>query len=219
MSKEIVITKKHEAKIPEYVERFRKIGLDTTPCDRPLAEKSVVELFAEINRQKGYENTLPKPTRFMWFDNPFDASYFAAKLALPQNFDFGRTGVLAQGEPTREQVKDTASKASYGSFEAYWVAFYSFCKNELPVEQNPLVDRSEDVVKNCGIYWGLKSPCGEYCVIIMCDKPSKILIKDDKLHSDNEMAMQFRDGTGFYAINGTPYKTIVERDMERAYKK
>lgn len=220
MSNTPQITKAHEAKIPEYLERFRKIGLDTSETDRIKAEIAVTDLFAEINKQPGYENKLPVPTQFKWFKNPFDAAEFAARIALPENVRYGETGVLHPKLPTREQIKDQASKASYGSFESYWVAFYSFVNNEVVAKskRNPLVDKVEDVVKNCGVYWGFKNPEGTVCVIVMSEKPAEIHVKDDKLHNPDGMAIKYRDGAGFYCIEGTPYRTLLEMKMNAVYK-
>lgn len=223
------ITKEHEKRIPEFLDRFRKIGLDTSPTDKLKAEIAVTQLFAEINKQPGYENKLPVPTKFIHFANPFDAAAFAARLALPENVRFAEAAqnlsTLKEYEnamhpkmPTREQVKDQASKASYGSFESYWVAFYSFINNVVAKQKNPLVDRVEDVVKECGIYWGFKNPEGTQCVIVMSEKPVEIHIKDEKLHNADGMAIRYSDGAGFYCIEGTPYRTLLEMKMNDYFK-
>lgn len=219
MSNSPQLTKAQEAQIPKYLSRFRAIGLDTSPTDKLKAEIAVTELFAEINKQPGYENKLPVPTQFKWFANPFDAAEFAARIALPENVRYAETGVLHPKLPTREQVKDQASKASYGSFESYWVAFYSFVNECVAKKKNPLVDRVVDVVQNCGVYWGFKNPEGTQCVIVMSEKPAEIHVKDDKLHNDDDMAIKYPDGAGFYCIEGTPFRTRLEKDMEKKFGK
>ncbi len=231
MSKEIKITKEHEKFIPEYLERFRAIGLNTDPCDRLKAEIAVSELFAEINRQPGYENTLPVPTTYIWFSNPFDAAEFAARIALPENAEFGdivkQRGLKTMQEylsvlhpklPTREQIKDQALKASYGSFESYWVAFYAFADEVVEKKNNPLVARVVDAVKKCGTYWGFKNKAGTVCVMIMSEKPAEIHIKGETVHAVDKMAIKYPDGRGFYCIEGTPYRTLMEAKMNEVFK-
>lgn len=197
MSKQVDdLTLEQKARIPYYLDKYFKIGTDTTPCDRAKAEDAVQRSYKYLNLQP--------VTKFVWFSNPFDAAREAARLAndLPSV-----QGVQAS------MVADQASKASYGSLEAYWVAFYDFIASELEKTREPLIDIVIDIVSHCGVYWTFEG------LVIMSEKPSKIeLVKGEdgqyRVSSTTGYGIQYADGTGVYAVNGTAYNTLMEATME-----
>jgi hypothetical protein len=182
-------TKEQEAKIPEYIEKYTKIGLSTTPCNRQAAEKAVTDSYI-------YQK-LPPP-RFEWYDSPKQGARRAAELAE------GTTDV------TIEQIKDQASKASYGSFESYWVAFYDFITTEMPATKEPLVDIVKAIVADCGVYWTFED------VVVMTEKPIRISVKDDNLHNPDGLALEYKDGSGTFALNGERYSSLLEMTIKQA---
>jgi hypothetical protein len=177
------LTKEQEAKIPEYLEIYLNIGLSTEPCDRVKAEAAITASYEYLK--------LPKPT-FVWADSPFKGRIIAAQLAE------GKMDV------TKEEVAKQASMASYGSFESYWVSFYAFIAEQLPVKKDGLVDIVKDIVKNCGVYWTFED------IVVMTDKPFNISMKDKKLHNEEGLSLEYRDGTGIFAINGTIYPSLLD---------
>lgn len=190
------LTKAQEERIPYYLDKYLKIGLNVTPCDRQAAEQAVLDCYQNLD--------YAKPKQFFWFDNPFDAAEFAARVAHPNSTGLNN---ISNHKPTRAEIADQAGKASYGSFESYWVAFYDFIVSELPVPNNPLVDIVKRIVQNCGIFWTF-----EECVI-MSEKPVAIHMLDNKLHNPNGLALQYKDGKGIYAIDGIAYNTLMEMKM------
>lgn len=189
MSKIEKLTPEQEAKIPEYLEKYMQIGLSTKPSDRAAAEKAVTESYI-------YQK-LKAPT-FEWYDSPKQGARRAAELA---------EGTL---DVTLDQIKDQASKASYGSFECYWVAFYDFIISELPVQKDPLIDIVKSIVMDCGVYWTFED------IVVMTEKPVKIMIKDNKLHNPDGLALEYKDGSGVFAVDGTRYPSLLEMTIKRA---
>jgi hypothetical protein len=194
MSKQIdKLTPEQEAKVPYYLDKYLAIGTNTDPCDRAKAEDAVRRSYAYLK--------LPAITKFIWLDNPFDGAVEAAKLANGTD------------TPTKAQISDQASKASYGSLEAYWVAFYDFIASELPVPHDPLIDIAKDIVLHCGVYWTFEG------VVVMTEKPKAIHMITDKdnqkkLHNLNGPALEYRDGRGIFAVNGVAYNSLMEVAME-----
>lgn len=178
------LTPEQEAKIPEYIEKYLKIGLDTNPCDRTAAENAITRTYQAENH--------PVP-QFIWVDSPFVGAKKAAEL------------VNSTATPTEEQIRDQFSKASFGSFEAYWVAFYDFVATELPVERDPLIDICIDIVKNCGVYWTLDK------AVVISEKPVAIhLDSENKLHNPNGLALEYKNGDGIFALNGVRYNSMLD---------
>lgn len=183
------LTPSQEAKIPDYLKKYMEIGLSTTPSNRAAAEKAVTESYA-------YQKLAPP--KFEWYDSPKQGARRAAELYE------GTTNV------TIEQIKDQASKASYGSFEAYWVAFYDFIISELPVEKDPLIDIVKDIVKDCGVYWTFED------IVVMTEKPIAIHIHDNKLHNPDGLALEYKDGSGVFAVEGVRYASLLEMTIKHA---
>jgi hypothetical protein len=179
------LTPEQEAKIPEYVARFQKLGLNTDPCDRPKAEQVVRDIYNHM----GKDGTNLK---FVWADSPFVGAVMAAK-ALKQSDDV-----------TTSEIRDQASMASYGSFEAYWAALYSFISNELPVKPHPLYSLTTRMVEECGVFWTFDE------LAIMTDRPSEIHLKEDRLHNETGYALKYRDGRGMYVLEGDRKGSLLE---------
>ena len=178
------LTPEQEAMIPVYRERYLQIGLSTEPCDRPRAEAA---LRASYKFQK-----LTATPEIIWADSPFAGAVIAARLA---------NGVE---KPTEEMIKAQAEQASYGSIEAYWVSFYAFIAEQLPVEKDELIDIVKEIVMTCGVYWTFED------TIVVTEKPTKVSMVDGKLHDETGFAVAYKDGTGFYAINGQDYENYAE---------
>lgn len=208
MSKQIdKLTKEQEAKIPAYLDKYMKIGLSTERCNRPEAEKAITALYKQMD--------YGEIKQFHWFENPLKAVEMAAKCAKMDPALAGRDDAfeLAMSVPvTRADLTDQASKASYGSFEAYWVAFYDFVQSELDVPPHPLVNICKGIVNNCGIFFTFEGH------VLISEKPKAIRINaDSKLHGEGDLpALEFYDGTVIYAKNGKTYPTLTEMKMDTA---
>lgn len=183
------LTEEQKSQIPVYLERYLKMGLSTEPCDRAKAEAAITASYEYTKR--------PKP-EFVWADSPFKGAVIAAQLAK---------GDL---DVSREEISEQASKASYGSFEAYWISFYAFIAEQLPVTKDNLIDITKEIGANCGVYWTFED------IVVITEKPVAIHMEDKKLHNPNGMALEYKDGTGIYAINGTVYDSLMDVALEKA---
>ena len=55
----------------------------------------------------------------------------------------------------------------------------------------------ENFVKNCGWVFGFNNVC------LICDRPTKILLDENRqLHAEGETALEYIDGSGYYAYHG-----------------
>lgn len=208
MSKQIdKLTPGQEAKIPAYLDRYMKIGLSTERCDRPKAEEAIRALY----KQMEYGDI----KQFHWFENPLTGCEMAAKCAKldPALANLDDAFERAMSVPVqRSDLADQASKASYGSFEAYWVAFYDFVQSELPVPPHPLVDICKNIVLDCGVFWTFEGH------VIVTEKPKAIRVKDNKLHSENDLpAIEYYDGTAIYAKDGKVFSSLMEMKMAEKF--
>jgi hypothetical protein len=141
---------------------------------------------------------LPAP-KFYWEDSPFKGNKKAAQL------------LYSKDNPTEDEVREMTNHAQFGSFEAYWVSFYAFIGDNLPVEKDPLIDVMKELIKNVGVYWTFDE------AVVATDKPVAIkLNKDGRLHNTEGMALEYKDGSGLYAIDGTIYGSLLELELERA---
>lgn len=177
------LTKEQEAMIPVYLERYRAIGISTRPTDRSAAAQAVIEAYAYLKK--------PRP-EIIWADSPFAGARIAAELAAGTK------------DVTKAQVADQASKASYGSLEAYWVAFYSFIGEQLPVEKDELLGIVNRIIEECGVYWTFDD------TVVLTDKPTFISMVDGKLHNPNGKALEYKDGSGIFAYKGVRYSSLTE---------
>lgn len=199
------LTPEQEAKIPDYVERFRAIGLSTRPTDRAKAEEALREMYQ-------YQN-LPAP-RFVWAEDPFSGAILAAKMSaytVPEELKDAPLDVLMaevrKVKVTPSDVQAQASKANFGSFEAQWVVAHSFICNELPVKHDGLIHKVEKTIEECGVYWTFSEPA----IALVTPKPSEIHVDEERrLHSTTGMALKYANGEGFYAYKGQRKDNLME---------
>lgn len=192
MSKTKVIDKltpEQEAKIPEYVERFRAIGLCTRPTDRTKAEEQVRRSYEYFNKLNG--STVKDP-QFVWAESPMAGAKLAAQYTK------GSQTV------TDSEVQEQASTASYGSFEAYWVSTWAFITEQLPVQKDELTDIAIGIISECGVYWTFED------LVVLTPKPTVIEMKDQKLHCTTGPALAYPNGDCLYAFEGTLKGSLME---------
>lgn len=196
------LTPEQEALLPSYVERFTKIGLSTRPTDRGLAEQAMLDGYAYLIKNQKIKDP-GKPIDIMWADSPITGATRAAQEV------HGRMDV------TKEEIKEQLNNASFGSFEAYWVSMYAFIAEQLPVEKDELIDIVLRGIEQWGLYWTFEDG------VILTPKPKAIHMKDDKLHCETGMALEYHNGEGLFAIDGELKSCLMEiafavRNKEKA---
>lgn len=180
------LTKEQEEQIPVYLDRYLKVGMSTEPCDRVKAEAALKASYKYMK--------LPEP-EIVWADSPMQGAVLAAQFAK---------GSL---DVTKAEISDQAGKASYGSFEAYWVAFYAFIAEQLPVKKDELIDIVKEIVQNCGVYWTFKD------LIVVTEKPIEIHMVNQKLHNEDGLAVKYKDGHGVFMIDGKRCRSLLENKI------
>lgn len=116
------LTPEQEAKMPEYVERFKRIGLNTSRMDKAAATAAV---------KKAYEIAgLEMPENVVFCTGPKDAS---TKIRDASNGEF-----------------DALSSLYSGSFNASIMSYYSFWQNECKLENMEDIDGLMDITHQCG---------------------------------------------------------------------
>lgn len=188
------LTKAQEAKIPEYIERFEKIGLSTEPTDKAKAEAALKRCYEYLSKTHSFK---PNP-EIIWADSPMAGAKIAAQCAK------GDENV------TEAEIQEQASLASYGSFEAYWVATYVFIAEQLlPNNKDEAIQIVLDLVENCGVYWQFED------LVVVTPKPKAIHLNDKKLHNLEGLALEYPNGDGIYAIDGKRKNSLMEVMLEQ----
>lgn len=182
------LTKEQEEQLAVYRDKWIGIGLDTSPANREQSEHWIKEAY----KQAGLE----EPAKIHWASSPTAALVLYARLS----------GELAQDapDPKHEDLPDSVKSQiynfCYGSHDACWLSSYDYlievchlendCKDILRLK--PLIELS----KVCG--WWL--PYDN--VVIACEKPKEIHLKNTVLHNDMAPAVVYADGFAVYALNG-----------------
>ncbi len=177
------LTPEQEALIPAYLAEYLAIGVSTEPTDKAKAEAAILASYEYLK--------LEKPI-IVWAKDPFEGQILAAQYAK------GDENV------TQEEVQAQADKASFGSFEAYWVSTYAFIAEVLPVEKDNLIDIVKDIVKNCGVYWTFEG------LVVVTPKPCKIVMENEKLSCTTGPALAYESGLSFYFYDGEPKGSLAE---------
>lgn len=192
MSNEQVITSltpEQEALLQIYYEKYLKIALSTNETNKQKIEQT----FKDFYKQQKLEEPV-----IIWEDSPIKGAKKAAALKYhPAGNSLPVDEVLKTlPVPTQAQIDELASQCSYGTFNAYWVSYYAFINDVLPVPKDPNIDTVKDITEEVGVYWMFKR------AVVVTEKPIKICLKDSKLHSLDGKALEYRDGSGLYAVEG-----------------
>ena len=103
----------------------------------------------------------------------------------------------------------------YGNLSVYWISFYEFAK-EIGVKYNDwcldVLDGWNDIAKSCFHFW----PKEGFCLV--SEKPTHIYMRNNRLHADGKMSVEFSDGWGIYSYDGTripeKYGSVKAKDWQ-----
>lgn len=167
------LTKEQEAKIPEYVKRGLKLGLETHPEGiteemKPAIEEAIASLYAKLN--------LPMP------EIAYAPSIRAGKHVID-----ARLG-------NREWRWDFVA----GSQELHWLYFYKFINDELPVKQTDLpLNELTFLCEQVGWFFPYDQ------LIVVTPKPAELHMNSrNRLHRVGAPAVTYLDGYSLDALNG-----------------
>ena len=195
------LTPEQEAKIPEYRERFLKMGLSTEPADRPTAEAAIKDYYKHLKMNE---------PRIIWELSPMAGARLAAQAL---KYSKGRTDFVEselRAIPiTVEEARDQAYKASYGSFEAYYVSFYAFIENEVKgTKKDPVTAIAERLCASTGAYWIFDG------LAIMTERPTAIVYDGERLHNETGPAIAYPDGEGVFCLNSEVKSSLMQITLE-----
>ena len=231
------LTESQKSKLPEYIEKWTKIGLSTEPANRQKAEEGV---------RKAYEDAGLSTPRIVWCSSPLTQGLVRAIiLSIFKNGlkeigasvrdsvwdsvwasvwdsvgDSVRASVRASvgdsvgasvGDSVRASVWDSVEASGYGQHDANWLGFYDYFSRELNLlEETKKLEAIWLIAENAG--WFL--PHEKICWI--SERTSKVL-KDveGRLHCETGMACQYPDGWGVYAWHGVRVQSWIVLEPQK----
>jgi len=157
------LTPEQEARFPEFVARWTKIGLSCEPCDFEKAKAAAIRIYTDAG--------LEAPTEFYGpFDNPLLAAEFEANT-------------LCNGE---RKVSEAWQGQIYGNQEAPWMSFYEFMRDVVGVDL-PMIQGFIDMAEACGWWTPLQGAC------LFQHRPEWIKLDErNQLHNEDGPAIKFR---------------------------
>lgn len=217
------LTDEQTARFPEFVSRWKAVGLSTEPLNFDKAVAAAKKCY----RLAG----LQEPQRFFQFGGPISAAigatiidrfdergpsakvsdvdksvYEKCKSVIPSVAKQLKTtqacvlGLLASQDKRKfwEAVRSHLSAQIYGSHEAGWLSFYSFFREvcDLKEETEPLTGIME-MSEVCGWWAPYQNAC------IFQDRHNALHLNEEgQLHCENGPAVAYPDGFEVYALNG-----------------
>jgi hypothetical protein len=178
------LTKAQEAAMPAYVKKWTDIGRATGPVDRTAAERCMAAAYQAATPP------LSVPRQYIWVRSPKEG--IEVVYRLKHN--------IKEGAPlTKEQLKITKEEiynAGYGNHDAGWLSFYDFFLTEVKLSVVEPLRPLIELASHCNWYFPFEE------VVIMCERPIAMYFKDNNLHKDGGMALEYSDGFGVYSLNG-----------------
>ena len=196
MKKITELTDEQKAKMPEYVEKWIKIGTDTSRLDPIDTEKIVKNIRSLIDMEPDVPCLI--------VDNPLEAwamSYLSLKQEVAVDDLHSEMVSIFNGNPKKYDVPRCELPWMTGSFFASTFAFYDFMIEELGVElEKELWTKYKIWEASCHL--GCVYPL-DGCTIVS-QKPKTLHLEAGKLHKDGEPALTY-DGLGgldIWSLNG-----------------
>lgn len=115
------LTPAHEAKFPEYIDRWAKIGLSMEDVNVDKALSIIKTMYTNVG--------LPFPKKHEVYGSPFSAI-----TAMKEKYNF------------KVKLEDFV----YAYHDAGWLSFYQFFRNEVDIEVDQRIDPLVELAKECG---------------------------------------------------------------------
>jgi hypothetical protein len=193
-------TPEQEAKFPEYVEKWSKIGCDTARLDPTETERIIHNFQKNILTQK--------ETPVVIFNNPNEcwvACNYAAEGIAPENLKHFVDNFFENPKGKREMEIEVGTPVfpyQEGSFFVSVFSFYDFMFTELGIEVEPELYKLYKMWEETSAL-GLIYPLENVCIV--SEKPSVIhLNESNQLHRDGGPALEYAGHSNFkiYSLNG-----------------
>lgn len=196
------LTPEQESRIPEFRDKWLKIGLSTQQIDfkKALEIKNIV--YGKLLNKKDVPVILMGSPLTAWLATWYLGCLFYGNQVGNQVENQVKNQVWNQvwnqvENQVRNQVGNFITPYFNGQFDSGYFSFYEFMFNFLKIG-NPVEDLYSSFLKTteCGIIY----PCDDFCVI--SNKPSSILISNGQLHSNGSPAIEYNDGFRVWSLNG-----------------
>jgi len=199
---------------PRYVDKWVKIGLDTSPCDFEQACHWVDEVYKVADQKpptfhigpvnSPYEGAVAELVlqKYNTEQIEFDSPEHLNELVLKEVDEIVKSGVKPKNLPS-------INNQIYGSGE-YWLSYYDYFQEECGLdlkEVTPLIE----LAKVCG-WW---TPFND--VAILQHKFEEVhRDSENRLHNENGPAVKYRgesEVSNVYAVHGVRVpKSVIERN-------
>ena len=197
------LTPEQSARLGEWAEKWRAIGLSTEPTNKERAEHALNLV---------YESAGLQPARIVWCSSPLAGALTQAVLQNKRVRDSVRDRVrdsvgasvwASVWASVRDSVWDSVGAsvgaACYGQHDAEWLGFYEFFREVVGLV--PQTDKLLGLIacaKEIGWFWPHEKICWA--------TPRPVALhRDDRgrLHNPAGLAIAYPDGWGLYAWHGT----------------
>lgn len=195
------LTPEQEAKIPEYIDKWTKVGMATAPAmDKEKADEAV---------RKVYDRAGLKPPKFIVHaDSPWDGLFAVAALDMGKHPEEVEEKKFKKKEIPKENLRSAYGyNHLYGSHAVGMLAFYDFLKFLDPtMAEFEKLDGIEMLARHAGWTWLSDD------VAVVSAKPSYCnLDESNRVHDTERAAIQYPNKWGIYAVHGTPVpKWMIE---------
>lgn len=192
------LTPEQEAKFPEYVDKWTKIGRNTDRLDQQETERIIHNFQEHILKRK--------KTPVVIFNNPNEcwvACNYAATGVAPEDLH-ARVDNFFNTPKGERDIEPGAPVFPYqeGSFFVSVFSFYDYMFNELNIEIDPKLRKLYDMWEETSKL-GLIYPLDDVCIV--SEKPTVVrLNEDNQLHCDGDTALEYAGHGPFkiFALNG-----------------
>ena len=169
------LTPEQEKMIPVYYKRYFNLGMDTSRIDRQKTLKCVGNVY----KNSGFD----PPKEVLFFESPL-----AALMHIVEAESIGHL----TDEQKKRMRDELGQNYTWGSLSAYWVGFYAYLMENLPVKMDDnLKTKFENFREfSMGVFWWF--PYKDICLI--SEKPIEIHRQNGALHRDGGPALCFSDG-------------------------
>jgi hypothetical protein len=206
-SKITKLTQEQKDMMPNWVEKWTKIGLSCEPIDIDLSAKYISECYQHSN--------LEPPKHFIKALSPM--GLILTYCALDNVGDNVRANVWANvgdnvwanvGDNVRDNV---GANVFCGNLSPSWCACESFlhevCGLVLDRNLSEKAVSFRNATASCGWWYPTTN------IVIICDRPAHIDFENGVLHSATRLAIQWRDGLGIAMWRGVsiPNEWITDR--------
>lgn len=180
------LTPEQIAQIPGWADTWIKIGLCTTPADYDRAEAAVLKCYDLINA--------PRPKAVLRVASPWAAIYEGSK----KNVEFGNKGKATKKDLTA-YIKSNWFNYRGAQLWASWFSYVTFFRDVCGWENEALVNFAldEEIAHSAGFVWWSDD------VVAISDRPKRVTRDGGgRLHAEDGLALEYRDGWGVYAWHG-----------------